>query len=233
MDGRFSESGQDVGQILARQYSCSRAVSDQMMRTFSFATATQALAVASRCCLSMIQKLRLSVLTLARKTTETCTMNQQRSQVWVSASSSTSRQARRTWRCSLTMLPPVIIQHLALNPRPAQSARRLSPLVSNLRTNSSPLGTASSSAHRHPRSVSLMSPTKHASTPQKQVRCSEGYAWEPRKMDMPPKTAGWEVQSNQLPLQFDGPCDQVGKTTISSVYYRSGIRVPDICLGFG
>ncbi len=50
----------------ARRYSCSRAISDQMMRAFLLATATQAFDVPSRCCLSLIQRLRWSVLAFAR-----------------------------------------------------------------------------------------------------------------------------------------------------------------------
>jgi hypothetical protein len=50
----------------AHRYSCSRAISDQMIPAFLLATATQALDVPSRCCLSLIQRLRLSVLAFAR-----------------------------------------------------------------------------------------------------------------------------------------------------------------------
>ena len=52
--------------LCSRWHSCSRAISDQTMRAFLLATATQALEVPSRCCLSLIQRLRLSVFAFAR-----------------------------------------------------------------------------------------------------------------------------------------------------------------------
>jgi hypothetical protein len=50
----------------AGRYACCFAIRDQRMRAFLLATATQALAVPSLCCLSLIQRLRQSTLVLAR-----------------------------------------------------------------------------------------------------------------------------------------------------------------------
>src|SRR5579875_305716 len=54
----------------ARRYDSPRAISDHTMRAFLFANATQAFDVPSLRCLSAIQRLRGSVLWLARYTTE-------------------------------------------------------------------------------------------------------------------------------------------------------------------
>jgi len=50
----------------AGRYTCCFAIRDQRMRAFLLASATQALAVPSLCCLSLIHRLRQSVLALAR-----------------------------------------------------------------------------------------------------------------------------------------------------------------------
>ena len=50
----------------AGRYACCFAIRDQRMRAFLLASATQALAVPSLCCLSLIHRLRQSVLALAR-----------------------------------------------------------------------------------------------------------------------------------------------------------------------